>query len=107
MRGLVLHYRELIVLLALSNVVLFGGMATFFVLWIRARDRELRSLLAAKQKPERGAELEQLMTAVDSIAVEVERISEAQRFTTKVLLDRDGAAKRMSAGVPERIITPH
>jgi hypothetical protein len=29
--------------------------------------------------------------AIDSIAVEVERISEGQRFTTKLLAERSGA----------------
>jgi hypothetical protein len=30
--------------------------------------------------------------AIDSIAIEVERISEGQRFTTKLLADRAGAS---------------
>jgi hypothetical protein len=43
---------------------------------------------------------------VDAIAIEVERISEAQRFTAQVLaerLDFPAGPKR----VPERVITPH
>lgn len=36
--------------------------------------------------------LERMEMAIDSIAVEVERISEGQRFTTKLLSDRTGAA---------------
>lgn len=36
--------------------------------------------------------------AIDSIAVEVERISEGQRFTTKLLSDRS----REQAGIPVR-----
>lgn len=39
--------------------------------------------------------LNQLTTAVDAIAVEVERISEGQRFTTKLLADNAAAS-----GVP-------
>lgn len=39
--------------------------------------------------------LNQLTTAVDAIAVEVERISEGQRFTTKLL-----AENAATAGVP-------
>ena len=35
--------------------------------------------------------LNQLTTAVDAIAVEVERISEGQRFTTKLLADNAGS----------------
>jgi len=46
---------------------------------------------------------------VDAIAVEVERISEAQRFTAKVLVERADAAPNTSriGGAPERVITPH
>ena len=35
--------------------------------------------------------LERMEQAIDSIAVEVERISEGQRFTTKLLSDRTSA----------------
>lgn len=54
--------------------------------------------------------MERLETAVDAIAFEVERISEAQRFTTQILaerlparLDRD---LQLPAG-PKKVITPH
>ena len=54
---------------------------------------------------DRMARLEQ---AVEAIALEVERISEGQRFTTKLLAER-GAADRLSAArSPEpRHVTPH
>jgi len=38
--------------------------------------------------------LERMEHAIDSIAVEVERISEGQRFTTKLLSDRETEAAR-------------
>ncbi len=38
-----------------------------------------------------SARLERMEQAIDSIAVEVERISEGQRFTTKLLSERSGA----------------
>jgi hypothetical protein len=38
--------------------------------------------------PEVAARLERMETAIDSIAIEVERISENQRFTTKLLSER-------------------
>jgi hypothetical protein len=37
------------------------------------------------------AQLERMEQAIDSIAVEVERISEGQRFTTKLLAERSAA----------------
>ena len=41
--------------------------------------------------PELGQQLAQMQQAIDAIAVEVERISEGQRFTTKLLADRGSA----------------
>ena len=49
--------------------------------------------------------LERIELAVESTAVEVERISEANRFMAKLLADRVGAASLPSR--PERVITPH
>lgn len=46
--------------------------------------------------------LERMEQAIESVAVEVERISEAQRFTAKLLADRAEQAPRQ----PERVITP-
>lgn len=55
---------------------------------------------------DRMARLEQ---AVEAIALEVERISEGQRFTTKLLSERGSSADRLSvAHAPEpRNVTPH
>lgn len=52
--------------------------------------------------PEVLARLERMEQAIDSVAVEVERISEGQRFTTKLLSDRarEGALPSGSEGGP-------
>jgi hypothetical protein len=65
--------------------------ATAFVFdRLRARSNERPRL-----EDDRLRHLEQ---AVDAIALEVERISEAQRFTAKVLAEREGdATKRLGA----------
>jgi hypothetical protein len=49
-----------------------------------------------------SARMERMEQAIDSIAVEVERISEGQRFTTKLLSERSGdrGAEPQNAGVP-------
>jgi hypothetical protein len=58
------------------------------------------------------ADLEQRLArieyAVESTAVEVERIGESQRFLTRMLTER-GRADDVGrvAAAPERIITPH
>lgn len=57
------------------------------------------------------ADLEQRLArieyAVESTAVEVERISESQRFLTRTLTERSAADGIGRPQVPERIITPH
>ena len=49
--------------------------------------------------PDVQARLERMEQAIDSIAIEVERISEGQRFTTKLLAERNN---QTPANVPTR-----
>lgn len=46
--------------------------------------------------PEVGARLERIEQAVDAVAIEVERISENQRFTTRLLSEGRGDGARES-----------
>ena len=50
--------------------------------------------------------LERIEAAVESTAIEVERISEANRFMAKLLAERAAPAVA-PARTPERVITPH
>src|SRR6476620_11175304 len=52
--------------------------------------------------PELAARLAHMEQAIDTIAVEIERISEGQRFTTKLLAERapDGAAPTAARATP-------
>jgi hypothetical protein len=49
-----------------------------------------------------SARLERMEQAIDSIAVEVERISEGQRFTTKLLSERTSSAEPPGIAPPQR-----
>ena len=49
--------------------------------------------------------LDRIEIAVESTALEVERISEANRFMARLLAERNGVA--LPASRPERVITPH
>jgi hypothetical protein len=51
------------------------------------------------------ARLERIESVVEATAVEVERISEANRFMATLLSDRAGTASPSSS--TERVITPH
>ena len=53
---------------------------------------------APDRLPDVNARLERMEQAIDSIAVEVERIAEGQRFTTKLLADR--AKSEQAPGQP-------
>jgi len=51
------------------------------------------------------ARLKRIEMAVESTAIEVERISEANRFMAKLLAERGAPVNMMIK--PERVITPH
>jgi hypothetical protein len=55
--------------------------------WV-ARGRDEARLLSETAAPLADARLARLEQAVDAIALEVERISETQRFTTKLLSEQ-------------------
>jgi len=69
----------------LSGVVIVIGLPL-----VRAYARRMEN--APPELPsEMSSRLMRMEQAIDSIAVEVERISEGQRFTTKLLAERSGA----------------
>jgi hypothetical protein len=63
-----------------------------------ARRMDRRSA-PAQVPPEVSAQLEHLNRAVDAIALEVERISEGQRFATRLLTEQRDAAPSIPSGV--------
>jgi hypothetical protein len=88
-------------------LVIFGAFATFVVtLSIIARFAFRKS--GAITRPSRDDEpriddsrFSRLEEAVDSIAIEVERIAEAQRFTAKLMSER--LPDRLSDATPDRM----
>jgi hypothetical protein len=71
-------------------------------LWVRGVPRTAVDL-------ENSPRLQRIEQAIESIAVEVERIGEAQRFTTKLLADRqpDAMARVAQPRKEPGTITPH
>jgi hypothetical protein len=85
---------------ALVAVSLFGALASLaFAInaiaraWV-ARGRDEARLMNETSTPLADARLARLERAVESIALEVERISESQRFTAKLLSDQAGTTAR-------------
>lgn len=60
----------------------------------RAFAKRMERESSAKISPEVTSRLERIEQAVDAIAIEVERISEGQRFTTKLLTERSASGDR-------------
>jgi hypothetical protein len=80
------------------------GCVTKIILTIinRRRAAVVATLPALEEIAQRLGRMEQ---ALDATAIEVERISEAQRFTTKLLVERGHQAPIENARA--RIVTPH
>lgn len=85
--------KDLIPIVAILSVFVLGPFAVAIarLIWKRASHPPRPVTDTATQQ-----RLEQLQQSVDTIAVEVERISEAQRFVTRLL--SDGAAQRVAVG---------
>ena len=85
----------------MSGTVVFLAALRFFRRYLELK-HERRTPIAVDGIQER---LERIEAAVEATALEVERISEANRFMAKLLADRAGAAGLASR--PERLVTPH
>lgn len=75
-----------------------GVIITIGLPLVRAYSRRMEQVPRG-DSPEMQAQLARMEQAIDAIAVEVERISEAQRFTTKLLADRVQDAPAIGAEV--------
>jgi hypothetical protein len=101
-----------------SDQIRMGGIGAFLLtvplviafarrIWVRGSAR------AAVVDFDSSPRLQRIEQAIESIAIEVERIGEAQRFTTKLLSDRaaDPVANRIPSAPSARhdlgTITPH
>ena len=90
---------ELMVFIGLMATL---GSITKIILTIINRKKPQAAIPAFDEVAQRLARMEQ---AIDATAVEVERISEAQRFTTKLLVERGHQGPVENARA--RIVTPH
>src|SRR5262245_43693910 len=99
--------KQLLALMALSSIGLFVSTVGFAWAWVVARGRAIRAeaLLEGMrqnqlpQHPVGGG----LVGTMESMAVEIERIGESQRFLTKVLTERAERSIPKATGMT----TPH
>jgi len=95
-------------ILVLQVMVLGCGTAAFI-----ASLRFLRRYLELRHERSPGASptevldrLQSIEHTVESTAIEVERLAEANRFMAKLLAERNAPIAALSKA-PERVITPH
>ena len=99
-----------VLVFAQAMVVLVPTVAAFVGIGLGARilwRKGSRDRVGAQPVDDRR--LERLETAVDAIAIEVERISEAQRFSASLLVERlpPRVADIKSPTSVKRVNTPH
>jgi hypothetical protein len=79
----------------------FLGGLRFLSRWLELRQNRRPATLSEGLQDR----LDKIEAAVETTALEVERMSEANRFIAKLLSERAGTAS--VATPPERVITPH
>ncbi|MGH7616074.1 MAG: hypothetical protein ACREPM_02480 [Gemmatimonadaceae bacterium] len=100
--------RELLddVFLFVSIIVGMGCLTGILMTLLKRRTRPALPSDMTDRLDDIANRLNRLDTAVDAVAVEVERISEAQRFTARVLAERSGQSLPPQSGRPGPV-TPH
>ena len=95
---------------AMGITAVFGISAIMLKMWL-GHVEKMKGL--SNEKPDRSvsdARLERLEQAVESIAIEIERVSEGQRFVTKLMSEKAQPMLREALPVPTRVQkvdTPH
>jgi hypothetical protein len=102
-----LSSHELVVIFFGTSCTLFATSVGFAVAWVRARERALRAETVMRPVAPGATETDRLERAVDAIALEVERISEGQRFVTRLLAEGAGQTRQANRVEVPRMITPH
>ena len=90
---------------AMVFVGLMATLGSITKIILTTINRGRRPALKEGALDEMAQRLARIEQAGDATAVEVERISDAQRFTTKLLVDK-GHASSLESG-RSRVITPH
>ncbi len=96
------HY--ILLFSAASAIGLTAGLVGSWIGAFLGARRAVRTAQLNRVESMPAAQLTPVMQALDAIALEVERISEAQRFTTRVLSERQPVILPRAEA---RNITPH
>lgn len=104
-----LNDHDFSLLLLLASAVLLTTTVVFATLWLRSRERLFRTSIDRSHRVDPSPDIRHIMNAVDSMAIEVGRIAEGQRFTTQILADRalSDTPEQRRVLATGRLITPH
>ena len=100
-----LDFLALLGMVATPAAVLFG-----VAWWNTRRELELRKELTRPATERVVSDTGRLEQAIDAIALEVERMTEGQRFVTKLLAERAANERGVLPAPPSQsphVITPH
>jgi hypothetical protein len=84
-------------IVGLAFAFIFAVMMPISIAFARRIWRGVKPVAAARTEDVLTRRFDRLEQAVDAIAIEVERVSEGQRFVTKVLTERPGTVRQQSA----------
>jgi len=76
-------------------------------MWLRHKEKMASLHSDVGRSIELEARLERIEQAVDTIALEMERVGEGQRFVTKLLAERPTPISDAQSLQRGRVITPH
>jgi len=96
-------------LLVFAGIITAMGCTTAIILTMLKyrRGKDLPQADLRRQLEEVAERLNRIETSVDSTALEVERISEGQRFTTRLLAERGSPSAFADKTRPGGSTTPH
>ncbi|MEP6493220.1 MAG: hypothetical protein ABJF01_11120 [bacterium] len=92
-------------LVFISLIVGMGCLTGIIVTMLKRRAKQVASPETMGVLRDISDRLQRLEGSVDTVAVEIERISEAQRFTTRLLAER--ATTPALADKAKGVVTPH
>jgi hypothetical protein len=94
-------------IVAIPTIFLMPTVVIFARMWFKHKEK--MASLTGTADPARDARLMRIEEALETIAVEVERLGEGQRFVTKLLAERSAQShpEPPKNGAGGRVTTPH
>ena len=80
--------RQTMVVALMGQLIGLTIVVSAIVAWYKIRSQKSRPAPSDDALRHLSAQIEQLQGSLDAVSIEVERISEGQRFTTKLLSER-------------------